>query len=181
MKTKYEIIHELKNVKLILGNGFDLQCHLKTSYADYFLYDKSKNNILDEWIKEFEYKAKDYLNFNSSNRRESWVNLKNFDYYNVWDVLFYIISSENSDISNWKWCDIEETIAEYLSEKDIIFNYKLIYKILNGEQFFNQPSTKAYVVAGFICKKNDDKGFNNKLCNSFFKQNDIWIWNSCFI
>ena len=162
MKTKYKIVHELKNVKLILGNGYDLQCHLKTSYADYFLYDERKNNILREWIKEFEYKSKDYLNFNSNNRREFWVNLKNFDYYNVWDVLFYIISSENSDISNWKWCDIEETIAEHLSGKDINLNCELIYKILKGEQFFNQLGTKAYVIAGFIYKKNNEKSFNNK-------------------
>lgn len=90
MKTKYKIVHELKNVKLILGNGYDLQCHLKTSYADYFLYDERKNNILREWIKEFEYKSKDYLNFNSNNRREFWVNLKNFDYYNVWTYCFIL-------------------------------------------------------------------------------------------
>lgn len=50
MKTKYKIVHELKNVKLILGNGYDLQCHLKTSYADYFLYDERKNNILRELL-----------------------------------------------------------------------------------------------------------------------------------
>ena len=36
MLSKKEVINNLKNVKLILGNGFDLHCGLKSKYSDYF-------------------------------------------------------------------------------------------------------------------------------------------------
>ena len=32
MLSKKEVINNLKNVKLILGNGFDLHCGLKSKY-----------------------------------------------------------------------------------------------------------------------------------------------------
>lgn len=53
MKSKREIINELKNVKLVIGNGFDLYCGLKTSYSDYFNNDSSKNKVLEDWYNQF--------------------------------------------------------------------------------------------------------------------------------
>ena len=53
MTSKREIINELKNVKLVIGNGFDLYCGLKTSYSDYFNNDSSKNKVLEDWYNQF--------------------------------------------------------------------------------------------------------------------------------
>lgn len=36
MEAKQSVIQNLRNVKLIIGNGFDLKCKLKTKYSDYF-------------------------------------------------------------------------------------------------------------------------------------------------
>ncbi|MBQ7994734.1 MAG: helix-turn-helix domain-containing protein [Bacilli bacterium] len=47
---KREYIHNLKNVKLVIGNGFDLHCGLKTSYKDYF---KSKEPDINFFENEF--------------------------------------------------------------------------------------------------------------------------------
>lgn len=168
MKTKYEIVHELKNVKLIIGNGFDLQCHLKTSYSDYFLFDKPKLKILGEWIEKFQNNAKSYLNFRISNNKSFWIDLNNFADFNVWDVFFYLISYQNKEISNWKWCDIESSIAEYLADrqypqKDALdFNFEIICNTLvNGETKYSL-SDKALIIASFIYKKRNERKFNNK-------------------
>ena len=34
---KKDLIKQLFNVKLIIGNGFDLSCGIKTKYSDYIL------------------------------------------------------------------------------------------------------------------------------------------------
>ena len=179
MENKHQIVHELYNVKLIIGNGFDLHCHLKTSYADYFLYDETKNAELGEWIENFHDKAIDYLK-HTSNYNDSWVNLKNFDCFNVWDVLFYIVSSGNGEIVKWNWCNIEETIAECLSGKSNNyrinrFNFEIVYEILNGNNNFNQMKIdeNAYIIAGFIYKKNNEKQFNSKKDFYYFLLNQL--------
>ena len=41
--TKTDLMKNLTDVKLIIGNGFDLHCKLSTSYRDYFLHDMDKN------------------------------------------------------------------------------------------------------------------------------------------
>ncbi len=48
--TREEQVKRLKNVKLVIGNGFDLHCNLNTSYKDYFNYNKKKNNKIYETI-----------------------------------------------------------------------------------------------------------------------------------
>lgn len=188
METKNKIVHKLKKVKLIIGNGFDLHCHLKTSYSDYFLYDKTKLDILHKWIDEFKNKVENYLNFYSNNHKAFWVRLEKFDCFNVWDILFYIISSENSNISNWKWCDIETTIAKYLLDKKtnyvsnngFDFNFELIYKILNGEPSSSEFNIFAYIIAGFIYKKNNEEKFDNKKEFYYFLLSELKLFERNF-
>ncbi len=103
MDNKFKVVHDLKKVKLILGNGFDLQCHLKTSYSDYFLFDSSKNDALKNWTEIFESKAEGYLLFQINNHKSIWRELKGFDYFNIWDILFYLVSFENKDICKWNY------------------------------------------------------------------------------
>ena len=74
MKSKREIINELKNVKLVIGNGFDLYCGLKTSYSDYFNNDSSKNEKLEELVSGFSKTTTMNLNFSldTASRNECW-------------------------------------------------------------------------------------------------------------
>lgn len=50
MDDKDNALQNLKKVKLILGNGFDLFCGLKTSYSDYFECRKDIYKLVDDWI-----------------------------------------------------------------------------------------------------------------------------------
>ena len=67
MTNKRDILLGLKNVKLVIGNGFDIHCGLKTRYRDFFLRDQSKNEYFKNWINEFKYKAINYANFSLHN------------------------------------------------------------------------------------------------------------------
>ena len=46
MIEKERFIQSLPNVKLVLGNGFDLYCGLKTKYEHFFKNDKKSMIIL---------------------------------------------------------------------------------------------------------------------------------------
>ena len=88
--TKEEMIKDLKNVKLVIGNGYDLHCGLKSSYADFFMRDVDKNDYFNKWLDEFE--EKNSLNdFGTEQSKEDvWVEFKNIDKLNIWDLFFYI-------------------------------------------------------------------------------------------
>lgn len=88
----------MKNAIFIIGNGFDLQCGLKSSYNDFFEYKKNNNEIFkiyfdlqtnfwDEIIKE---PSSDFL-----------------EIFTIWDMLFLLKSKKH--YYN-RWCNIEEEI-----------------------------------------------------------------------
>ena len=43
---KSEFIKSLQKVKIVIGNGFDLYCGLKTKYKDYFDHNKDMQRLL---------------------------------------------------------------------------------------------------------------------------------------
>ena len=55
MENKKKSIHNLTDLKLVLGNGFDLHCHIKTKYSDYFNTNKLKYEYILNWSKKFDY------------------------------------------------------------------------------------------------------------------------------
>lgn len=107
MDNKESIISGLENVKLVIGNGFDLHCKLKTKYKDYFLSNVEKIESLKRWYDEFKYNVHEYLNFNSSSYRYFWVEPSFFDKLTFWDFLFFIKSrKDDGSINDWNWCDV---------------------------------------------------------------------------
>lgn len=92
---------ELKKIKVVLGNGFDLFCRLKTKYSDYFEYRKN----------EYDNIAKYYLSF--ANGRMTFYNIN----LNVWDCFFALKIKK----SNKNWCNIESEIFDSLND-DIVPN-----------------------------------------------------------
>ncbi|NWH09757.1 hypothetical protein HXX22_00320 [Acholeplasma laidlawii] len=110
---------------LVLGNGFDIQCGLKTDYLDYFnqRYSKEDFQITIDYFNQIQSKM-DYdnsLNLNNSIYRiinrmtESDINLL-FDQISIWDVVFI---SEKIVKKNAGWHNVENLIFEYISENKI--------------------------------------------------------------
>ncbi len=171
MKTKEEFIKSLSKVKLIIGNGFDLHCHMKTSYKDYFLYDKDKNDYFGSWIDEFLPKLDNYVSFNTGNFKDFWLPFKNFDKANIWDLFFYINSDINyGNTKEWRWCDIENMICSWLKNRiPSQFDtgkpqWENVYNIINN--YIKSDNEKVKLMAAFIFKKHNEKRFNN--INDFY-------------
>ena len=65
----------LKNVKLIIGNGFDLACGLESSYGNFFSQSKELYNKISNWINGIEnFPAKDGAS--------------------IWDLVFVILKNK---------------------------------------------------------------------------------------
>ena len=116
---KKELIQNLKYVKLVIGNGFDLACKIKTSYLDFFEHEKNKHNVLNKWCNDFSSRVNEYVNFNSKifDRSGSWINFDSSIEINFWDLFFFLISKEKTVFENWTWCDIEKIMELWLSDK----------------------------------------------------------------
>lgn len=166
MKTKEEFIKSLSKVKLIIGNGFDLHCHMKTSYKDYFLYDKDKNDYFGSWIDEFLPKLDNYVSFNTGNFKDFWLPFKSFDKANIWDLFFYI----NSDIKygstkEWAWCDIEKLIYSWLKDRNKTqfdsgkSHWENVYSIINNH--VKSENERESLMAAFVFKKHNEHRFEN--------------------
>lgn len=169
MLTKNEMIRSLKNVKLVLGNGFDLHCHLKTTYSDFFHFNEEKNKNLSEWIKQFANNAKTYVNPEIQNYKDFWVDCSIFDKTNVWDFFFLIISQENDvDITRWRWCDIESKIEKSLLDLDKTSNADLcwlsVYELISNSPrlYGKQLAPRSDVLAAVVYKKHGEKKFISK-------------------
>lgn len=171
MKAKSEVVKSLKNVKLVIGNGFDLYCHLKTSYSDYFRYDNGKNNYFKDWIDKFWNRAWWYVDVNDENHREYWIDFDNWDIVNVWDFFFFLVSQEKDvDITKWRWCDIESKIEESLSDplgsKDC-YKWSLVFNLLFQKKGADYYSLETCILASVVYRKNCEKIFSSK--NEFYE------------
>lgn len=156
------------NQLLIIGNGFDLQCGLKSSFKNYFKYVKEKMDNQDKTL----------LNGNSISletvlpHSEFYLNYSSF-----WDC--YFLSLELLEKNNdYGWCDVEKQIEMFLTpgkngsiggiDADILFNLlflislnelsnynwndqlnKKIKRIIENE---NIEQSKKYIIGNIIKK-----------------------------
>lgn len=167
MKSKREIINELKNVKLVIGNGFDLYCGLKTSYSDYFNNDSSKNKVLEDWYNQFLNNVQTYLQFSldEASKSDCWNSSGAFEFANIWDFFFHVVSRNNESIDTWRWCDIESKILEWLynssdkNHSNSKANFKGIYEIIKHKRANSNHDLRMCYLATIIYKKHDEKKF----------------------
>lgn len=144
MEDKKGLIKSLPFLKIVLGNGFDLHCHLKTKYSDFFSKNKGKYEYILKWSNKFSYNCHTYVNLNISNHDDFWEPFERFDDVNVWDFYFLYISLFEKDnsinyekIDSWNWCDIESSIYNSLilekekNSPNILWDS--VFKILKGE------------------------------------------------
>lgn len=125
-KTKRDIVRKLSNIKIVLGNGFDLFCGLKSSYNDFFEYRKEQykmfkiieNNIIRNINEDVDYFY------------ENDINLSKEDYIKntVWDLYFYLESPNKKET---KWCDVEESMKKSFNTLNT-FNWPTILRGLNS-------------------------------------------------
>ena len=108
--NKLEYISNLKNVKVILGNGFDLFCGLHTKYSDYFCKNIEKYCFVKKEYKKF----KNFVRIGYFNIDERMLSL------NIWDIFFSLNSDDNVEKCCYKWCDIEKLILSSLTPYSII-------------------------------------------------------------
>lgn len=112
---------------LILGNGFDLQCGLKSSYNDFF-----RNTILDT-ISE---------NFGLKQTNPGMV-------YGFWEHLLFEYYQKYGE-QNYRWCDIEKIIKDTLWlilfepwNKDMNPNLTIFKKAIDISFYNYDPITEA--------------------------------------
>lgn len=138
---------------LILGNGFDLQAGLKSSFNDY--YDSLKSDIIDELnsnynelhssteleLHEFYDKLKHCV---IHERRRELLPLSRQSDWTFWDyVLFFKhLDFEHSDESINNWADVEANIQHFL-EYDVNNLIKFNYMIWHS---FDEASTKTILL-----------------------------------
>ena len=167
--TKEEMIKDLKNVKLVIGNGYDLHCGLKSSYADFFMRDADKNNYFNNWLDDF----KEKINLNAFTTEQSkedvWVEFKSIDELNIWDLFFYIETKTTNQNNKeaWLWCDIETVMYNSLKSYDSrecntnLFRWEHVYKAITKKMPKEFKFWKIYVMDKVILEKRNMEGFKN--------------------
>lgn len=146
MKSVKEIVKGLTNLKVVLGNGFDLFCGLKTSYRDFFDSKISKYNSFKNIVNQINYnkfyKSRYYY------EDETNIESKIYNENTVWDLYFYLISGQDN---NLRWCDIEKAMHDsFFNNK---FKWENIYNILTKDNNYYSYNFNEYCCAFFIKNK----------------------------
>lgn len=149
MKSKNNYLQSLQNVKLIIGNGFDLHCGLETKYSSYFLRNEGKINT----IKNFEREVIHYQNTNVPRPYVASLYKTDIRNINFWDLLFYLESKDDEhDVKDWKWCDVKKVMYNFICEDEYECSAFAVYKIIDGFEN-NGLSQNAKVLAIYVIKR----------------------------
>ena len=103
-----------QKTKIVIGNGFDLFCGLKTTYNDFFSYYSGKYEYLSKWIDE----AASVLLQNPHLKNDPFclmVPVQRIQLINCWDVFFSMVTDRNRERF---WCDIETEMLDSFSKRD---------------------------------------------------------------
>lgn len=163
------MIKDLKNVKLVIGNGYDLHCGLKSSYADFFMRDADKNNYFNKWLDEFKEKISLNAFTTEQSKEDVWVEFKSIDELNIWDLFFYIETKTTNQNNKeaWLWCDIETVMYNSLKSYDSrecntnLFRWEHVYKAITKKMPKEFKFWKIYVMAKVILEKRNMEKFKN--------------------
>ena len=166
MEQKDRFIRNLHNIKVIIGNGFDLHCGLKSSYGDYFGYYKAKYDYINKWIKSFAGNLVNKSFFNPT-LIDCWEEFEHFEDVNVWDVFFEIISEDTALKSEARWCDIEDEMMRSLTAKQVDKRSSKhgnicwgdVFKLINADGRFENKTFGFLALSAFVLKKHNGKTF----------------------
>ena len=168
-----EEMKNLLNVKLIIGNGFDLYCGLKTSYNHYFDFNQDKYRFLD---KSFCEKILFALQWQGSAASVYYSAIECFNAsrelvkLNCWDLYFLLAARDSFKGGNW--CDVEEKLLESLQDSDDLSNLERllphwgnVYQYLTASLSAKKTirvSTGSKILAFFIEAKRKSLGLKWK-------------------
>ena len=145
--------------KLVIGNGFDLYCGLKSSYKDFFNY----NEEIKEWCNDF--MSLKCVEFNANVLGLDKSRLINHIKYDkisknnnvtFWNLYFHIINSNY----NRDWCVIEKELQYAITDSNsLIYDALKIIEdyILNGDTKI-EFENKAYLLAKYFIFDNGKIG-----------------------
>ena len=134
-KNKRDFVKSLKQVKVVLGNGFDLCCGLHTKYSDFYCEKWAEYTNLRKIYKKY-VNSTDDLNINDGA-------LKNI---NIWDLFFALSGSENPKENMQNWCDVELLIKDSLYQSKEADNInEVIDYLLHSDSPVNWCTTKKII------------------------------------
>lgn len=126
--SKEASIKELEKVKVVLGNGFDLFCGVKSSYKDFF---ESQNEWFTFYKQDCAKKANvfgDSYSFLCDS--DNYVSFNGKNGLNVW-MAFFALASEKDN--NYRWCDIETMMSCSFSFSWKGLSWSRVLNFLNDE------------------------------------------------
>ena len=105
------------DVLLVLGNGFDRQCDLKSSYYEFFSYilkknegnEKQENVIFNEYLNYIKHCSS---SFNINYFTQSYNRKRNIEDLNIWSKIFLY----NKLLNKKDWNFIENQISQEITE-----------------------------------------------------------------
>lgn len=129
---------------IILGNGFDLKCGLKSSYTDFF-----KNRYETENFTRLE---KIIRTIGGSITDENRIVL---DEFSVWDLVFYSIYSEIINNNEILWVDVEKELFNFFfNKKNGSTQFELLYKYIIDEPVQFNVNDHLFLLSNFLTLKN---------------------------
>lgn len=186
---KIDYIKNLPNIKLVIGNGFDIHCGLHSKYSHYFWLYRDLYGPIIEWYEKIENLFND-----GPFKKTQLENIPFKDGLNVWDYffsMFFVIKKQNER----KWCDVEKTISASLfvlhnnpkTEKEIQenlisvnnspINWNEVYGALlaNRKSIRNCNDVMAEVLRHFEFEKHKYYPFLLSQLNEFEKRFGLFI------
>lgn len=147
--SKNKAIKALEKVKLVIGNGFDLQCKLHSSYKDYFEKFSTIKDSIGKWARMDSFPG-------SVNALKIFI--PNHDDINVWDCFFYY--KINSDIELKNWCDVEtEMLGSFVKDSSKKSFWETVFYCYTHN--FSRPKDDIRKVAEFLWEKTDGQVFED--------------------
>lgn len=143
---KKELIKELDNKKIVLGNGFDLFCGLKTSYKNFFESQKENYCLFDRYIDDFK---RDAYGGSRYYFRGDLTTLSKIFGNTIWDLVFYLMSNNKQKT---EWCDIEVIIKNTFTNKNLI-KWNNVLDIIQHRNTITEKHKYEYVCAIFLENK----------------------------
>ncbi len=157
--TNFEFIRSLKNVKLVLGNGFDLHCKLHSSYKNYHQKYKQKYDYLIKMIRQYlEESENGYAFFENATLDKEMVAK-----FNLWDYFFALARMLKIETIDYDWCDIEALMQDsLLGRNDVFLSWPKVFTIYSTKDSVQENSPNEDFIAGIIFCMRDGKDFIDK-------------------
>ena len=115
--------------RIVVGNGFDIQCGLHTNYSNYFCYNWDKYRKILSAI------------YNYSCGDDRIIESEEFDAYNIWDFFFAVHGSYDPRSTEKKWSEVEKCIqASLIFKNDTSFP-----DALKRLSYIHWPDLKRYI------------------------------------